>query len=182
MDSAMARQRALITGITGMVGSHLADFLIENTDWDIYGLCRWRSPLDNLAAQIPRINRGDRMTLLYGDLRDTLSLRDAVVKSKPDYVFHLAAQSFPRTSFDAPLDTLDTNVQGTARLLDALRSHKKDALIHVCSSSEVFGQELLGLGEEVHAVLRSGEAVALVGVFDVLDLFAGLLHGLDHLA
>ena len=42
-------KKALVTGITGMVGSHLADFLLENTDWDVYGVCRWRSPLDNVT-------------------------------------------------------------------------------------------------------------------------------------
>ena len=68
----MTKPRALITGITGMVGSHLAEYLIEHTDWDVYGLCRWRSPLNNLEALVPRINRGDRIRLLYGDLRDTL--------------------------------------------------------------------------------------------------------------
>ena len=80
------------------------------------------------------------MFLQYGDLRDTMSIRDVVVKAKPDYVFHLAAQSFPRTSFDAPLDTMDTNIQGTVRVLDALREHAPKAVIHVCASSEVFGR------------------------------------------
>ena len=117
----MARPKALITGITGMVGSHLAEFLMEKTDWDVYGMCRWRSPLDNLETLIPRINRKDRVHLLYGDLRDTLAIQDVVRKAQPDYVFHLAAQSFPRTSFEAPLDTFETNIQGTARVLDALR-------------------------------------------------------------
>ena len=65
------------------------------------------------------------------------SAQHAVRQAKPDYVFHLAAQSFPRTSFDAPLDTLDTNVQGTARVLDALKTYRQDAIIHVCSSSEL---------------------------------------------
>ncbi len=132
--------RALITGITGMVGSHLAEYLLENTDWDLYGMCRWRSPLDNIESLVERVNRGDRLHLLYGDLRDTLSVQRVVRDARPDYVFHLAAQSFPRTSFEAPLDTLDTNVQGTVRVLEALREHAKDAVIHVCSSSEVFGR------------------------------------------
>jgi GDPmannose 4,6-dehydratase len=123
-----------------MVGSHLAEFLMEKTDWDVYGMCRWRSPLDNLAALTGRINAKDRVELLYGDLRDTLSIQDVVAKARPDYVFHLAAQSFPRTSFEAPLDTLDTNIEGTVRVLDALRKHAPEAIIHVCSSSEVFGR------------------------------------------
>src|SRR3970282_114376 len=96
---------ALITGITGMVGSHLADFLLERTDWEIYGLCRWRSPLDNVAHLAPRADRADRGRVLYGDLRDYVSLQDAIETSRPDYVFHLAAQSYPSTSFGAPFDT-----------------------------------------------------------------------------
>ncbi|MEC9176467.1 MAG: GDP-mannose 4,6-dehydratase, partial [Pseudomonadota bacterium] len=71
----MAAQRALITGITGMVGSHLADYLLANTDWSLIGLCRWRSPMDNIAHLTARANRGERLEFVYGDLRDELSLR-----------------------------------------------------------------------------------------------------------
>jgi len=131
---------ALITGVTGMVGSHLLDYLVNNTDWDIVGMCRWRSPLDNIAAHLPQINRRERIRLAYGDLRDSVAVRKVVESANPDYVFHLAAQSFPQTSFDSPLDTLDTNIQGTARLLEALKSVSPSAVIHVCASSEVFGR------------------------------------------
>jgi UDP-glucose 4-epimerase len=131
----MAARRALITGITGMVGSHLAEFLLERTDWDIVGMCRWRSPLDNLASIAWRINAGDRVSLLYGDLRDTMSIQNVVANAKPDYVFHLAAQSFPRTSFDAPLDTMDTNVQGTVRVLECARAANVRKFIYAASSS-----------------------------------------------
>ena len=61
---------ALITGITGMVGSHLADFLLENTDWEVYGVCRWRSPLDNVTHLLDRVNRKDRMFFEYADLNE----------------------------------------------------------------------------------------------------------------
>ena len=132
--------KALITGITGMVGSHLADFLMENTDWEIYGMCRWRSPLDNISHLIEDINNKKRVHLVYGDLRDTMSIDHVFEEVKPDYVFHLAAQSYPKTSFDAPLDTLDTNIQGTARVLEAIRKHCPKAIVHVCASSEVFGR------------------------------------------
>jgi len=131
---------ALITGISGMVGSHLADYLIENTDWKIVGLIRWRSPLDNISHLVPSANTDGRISFVYGDLRDTLSIEKAVQDSQPDYVFHLAAQSFPKTSFDAPLDTLETNVQGTVRVLDAVRRYSPSAVVHVCSSSEIFGR------------------------------------------
>jgi len=176
----MAKPRALITGITGMVGSHLAEFLIANTEWDIVGLCRWRSPFDNIRSLVPRINHQDRVMLLYGDLRDTLSIQEAVKQSNPDYVFHLAAQSFPRTSFDAPLDTLDTNVQGTQRVLEALRTHRKDAIIHVCSSSEVFGRvtkEKLPIDEECTFHPASPYAISKVGT-DLIGRFYAEAYGM----
>ncbi len=134
------KKHVLITGITGMVGSHLADYLFTNTDWEIYGMCRWRSSLDNIKNLVPYINRKERVYLLYGDLRDYISIDNVVRNSKPDYVFHLAAQSYPKTSFDSPLDTFDTNIQGTVRLLETLRQHRKDSVIHICASSEVFGR------------------------------------------
>ena len=65
----MKKKTALITGITGMVGSHLADYIIENSDWNIYGLIRWRSPLDNISHLLDDINHGDRIKLVYGDLK-----------------------------------------------------------------------------------------------------------------
>ena len=123
-----------------MVGSHLADYLLENTNWDIVGLARWRSPLENIGHLLGRVNRHDRVSLVYGDLRDTISIDKAIDQTKPDYLFHLAAQSFPKTSFDAPLDTLDTNIQGTTRVLEAVRQHCPQAIVHVCASSEVFGR------------------------------------------
>ncbi|HPL64601.1 MAG TPA: GDP-mannose 4,6-dehydratase [Syntrophales bacterium] len=135
------RKRALITGVTGMVGSHLTDFLLVNTDWDIYGMCRWRSPLDNVEHLLDRVNRKDRVHFINGDLCDTISLQNAIAESRPDFVFHLAAQSYPRVSFTSPVATLDTNIAGTERLLESLRQRKDiDPVIHVCSSSEVFGR------------------------------------------
>jgi GDP-mannose 4,6-dehydratase len=162
----MAKKRAFITGITGMVGSHLADFLLANTDWDIFGMCRWRSPLDNISHLIPQINQGKRLHLVYADLRDSASIDHAVKMIKPDYVFHLAAQSYPQTSFTAPLDTYETNIQGTTRVLEALRHHKKDAIIHICASSEVFGRvpkEKLPINEECSFHPASPYAISKVG-------------------
>jgi len=149
-----------------MVGSHLAEFLLAETDWEICGMCRWRSPLDNLSNLTERINAQERVHLLYGDLRDTLSVMDVVSKAKPDYVFHLAAQSYPHTSFTAPLDTLDTNVQGTARVLEALRTHAPRAVVHVCASSEVFGRvpkDKLPINEECTFHPASPYAISKVG-------------------
>ena len=107
--------KALITGITGMVGSHMADFILEHTDWDIVGMCRWRSPLDNIQHLVPRINTQSRVQLRYGDLRDGTSIREVIREIRPAYVFHLAAQSFPKTSFTAPEDTLPGQVPAHSR-------------------------------------------------------------------
>ena len=132
--------RALITGMTGMVGSHLADYLLINTNWDIYGVQRWRSPVDNIAHLLDRINKKDRLFIRYGDLNDQTSLITVLDEVKPDFIFHLAAQSYPQTSFTAPIDTLNTNVLGTARLLESVRLLNQNPVIHVCASSEVFGR------------------------------------------
>ena len=137
--------KALITGITGMVGSHLADYLLEQTDWDVYGVCRWRSPMDNVTQLIDRVNNKDRVYFDYADLNDQISLITVIRKVKPDYIFHLAAQSYPLTSFTAPVDTLNTNILGTCRLLEAVRLQMEEdgdykPVMHVCASSEVFGK------------------------------------------
>lgn len=154
--------RALITGCTGFVGSHLAEYLLAKTDWEIIGMCRWRSPLDNIQSLIPEINNGERVRLVYADLRDGVAVREAVEQADPTHVFHLAAQSYPKTSFSSPLDTLDTNVQGTVRLLDALR--KSDAEIHVCSSSEVYGRaKTIPISEDAPFHPASPYAVSKVG-------------------
>lgn len=169
-------KKVLITGITGMVGSHLADYILDNTDWEIYGLYRWRSPLDNIEHLIKNINKKNRLHLVYGDLRDDISMHNAVKESKPDYVFHLAAQSYPKTSFTAPLDTFETNIQGTARLLEALKvGGCKDSIIHICASSEVFGRvspDKLPINEECSFHPASPYAISKVGT-DMIGRYYG---------
>ncbi len=171
---------ALITGITGMVGSHLADYLLDNTDWDLVGLARWRSPLDNIEHHLDRVNRGDRIRLVYGDLRDYVSVQRAIETSGPDYVFHLAAQSYPQTSFTAPLDTLETNIQGSAHVLEAIRHSDFDPVVHVCASSEVFGrvsEELVPIGEETTFHPASPYAISKVGT-DLLGRYYAEAYGM----
>ena len=124
-------KKVLITGISGMVGSHLADFLLEKTDWHLVGMVRWRSPLDNLQHLIERINSGDRMSLVYGDLTDPLSLEKIAAENKFDYVYHLAAQSYPQTSFSAPLDTFNTNINGTMALLSSIQKNTRRTCLFI---------------------------------------------------
>ena len=175
----LKKKRALITGITGMVGSHMADFLIANTNWDIYGMCRWRSPLDNISHLISEINNENRLFLRYADLRDSLSIDQLIKDVKPDYVFHLAAQSYPKTSFTAPLDTFDTNIQGTARVLEALYKYCPKAKIHICASSEVFGRvdkSKLPINEECTFHPASPYAISKVGTDLIGRYYAEACH------
>ncbi|PWM23118.1 MAG: GDP-mannose 4,6-dehydratase [Oscillospiraceae bacterium] len=179
---------ALITGITGMVGSHLADYLLANTDWDVHGVCRWRSPLDNVSHLLDRANRKDRLFFHYADLNDQVSLMTVINKVKPDYVFHLAAQSYPLTSFTAPIETLNTNMLGTGRLLEAIHSAMeadKDyhPVIHVCASSEVFGKipaekkPETGIHEECPFHPASPYAISKVGT-DLLGRYYAEAYGM----
>ena len=171
----------LITGITGMVGSHLADYLLENTDWKVYGLLRWNDSLENIEHLADEINKKQRIELVYGDLNDLASLINAVDKSKPNYVFHLAAQSYPQTSFEAPIETLQTNILGTTNLLEALRkSAYKNAVIHVCASSEVFGRvpkEKLPINEECNFHPASPYAISKVGT-DLVGRYYAEAYGM----
>ena len=117
---------------------------------------------------------------MYGDLNDLSSLLLAIEESDPNYVFHLAAQSYPKTSFLAPIETLETNILGTAKVLDAIRILKKDPVIHVCASSEVFGRvpkELLPIHEEVTFHPASPYAISKVGT-DLIGRFYAEAYGL----
>ena len=169
--------RALITGISGFVGSHLAELILKDTDWDIVGMLRWRSPLDNIAGLMNEANAGGRVRFVYADLRDTLAVQNAIKDAAPDYVFHLAAQSFPGISFASPLDTLDTNVQGTVRLLDALKG--SGAQIHVCSSSEVYGRaKKIPIDEDAPFHPASPYAISKVGT-DLVARHYAEAYGMD---
>lgn len=176
----MLSKTAFITGITGMVGSHLADYLLENTDWDIYGLVRWNDKMDNIEHLMGRINKKDRIELVYGDINDLSSLLVCFSNTKPDYVFHLAAQSYPKTSFDSPLETLETNILGTAKVLDAIKHLGLDPIVHVCASSEVFGRvpkEFLPIHEDITFHPASPYAISKVGT-DLVGRFYAEAYGM----
>jgi len=132
-------KKVFITGITGFVGSHLADYILDNFPGiQVSGLARWRAPRDNVKHILNRI------TLESGDLLDLPSLKTIFSKQRPDVIFHLAAQSYVPYSFEAPVATLMANVIGTCNLLEAVKELKLadgyDPVIHMCSSSEVYGQ------------------------------------------
>jgi GDP-mannose 4,6-dehydratase len=167
--------KAFITGITGMVGSHLTDYLLKNTNWDVYGYCRWNDDLNNIRHLSEKINKKDRVDLLYGDLNDYASVFSSIKSCNPDYIFHLAAQSYPKTSFNAPLETLQTNIIGTAHILESARALNLKCPIHICASSEIFGRvkkDQLPISEECSMHPASPYAISKVGT-DLLGRYYG---------
>jgi GDP-4-dehydro-6-deoxy-D-mannose reductase len=126
--------RVLITGITGMAGSHLAEFILERVPGvEIYGNCRWRSLTDNIDGF------RDRVCLIEADVRDASSMRRLVKDAAPDLLFHLAAQSNVVTSWHAPADTMTTNIIGELNLLEAVRDAGRPCRILIAGSSEEYG-------------------------------------------
>jgi GDP-4-dehydro-6-deoxy-D-mannose reductase len=133
--------KALITGITGFAGSHLADLLLaEHPEMEVAGMYRWRSPMENLEAAAGRI------TLYETDLRDYISVQRTLEACRPDLVFHLAAQSFVPASWTGPAETLTTNLLGQTYLFEAVRALHLDPILQIACSSEEYG---LVLPEEV---------------------------------
>jgi GDP-4-dehydro-6-deoxy-D-mannose reductase len=125
--------RALITGITGFAGSHLADYCLERGDVEVFGIIRWRSRTENIEHLEGRVN------ILECDLRDATSTRDVIEQVKPEFIFHLAAQSFVPTSWKAPTESLTTHVLGELNILEAVRKIDLKCRIQLAGSSEEYG-------------------------------------------
>ena len=123
---------ALITGITGFVGSHLAEFLLKE-DLEVYGMTRWRSRTENIEGIM------DELHIIDAEIKDAHSMQSAIDDVQPDYIFHLAAQSFVPTSWHAPAETLSTNIVGNANLLEAVRKSDCNPVIQIAGSSEEYG-------------------------------------------
>ena len=142
-----------------MAGSHLAEYLLFQERVEVYGICRWRSRMENLEdlEAKGRLNRrgleanlidhdslrelaeSDKVNLIRGDLTDASSMRHLIRIVRPDRIFHLAAQSYVPASWNAPAQTFTTNVIGQLNLLEAVREEGGDPLIHIAGSSEEYG-------------------------------------------
>jgi GDP-mannose 4,6-dehydratase len=123
----------LITGITGFVASHLAEYILTKENVTLYGTKRWRSPMENIS------NLKNKINFIDMELHDALSVKSAIQESEPDIIFHLAAQSFIPAGTKQPESTMGTNAMGTLRLLEAVRSLRPDTKIHVASTADVYG-------------------------------------------
>ncbi len=125
--------RALITGITGFAGSHLADHCLARGGVELFGIVRWRSRTENIE------HLEGKVKLLECDLRDATSTRDVIDEIRPEYIFHLAAQSFVPTSWRAPTESLTTNVIGQLNIFEAVRKIDLKCRIQIAGSSEEYG-------------------------------------------
>jgi GDPmannose 4,6-dehydratase len=131
----MGKKRALITGITGQDGSHLAEFLLAE-GYDVLGMVRRSS-----TVNFDRIhNIQDHITIVQGDLLDQMSLVDILQEYRPQEVYNLAAQSFVPTSWKQPVLTGEFTALGVTRMLDAVRIVDPEARFYQASSSEMFGK------------------------------------------
>jgi len=128
----MGRMRILITGISGFVGSHLAEWALAQGA-DVIGALRWRSKTEHIE------HLRDRLTLVESDLRDVLSVRNVLVEARPDVIIHLAAQSFVAASWQQPVETFYTNVISQMNLFEAMRQLGTAARFLVIGSSEEYG-------------------------------------------
>ena len=127
----------LVTGGTGFVGSHMIDYILKyaiRPDQKVY--CTKRRMED--TKNVDHID-DERLEFVDCDLLDAHSIRRAVEVSKPEKVFHFAAQSFPEVSFKMPVITLQTNTLGTTHLLEAIKESDYDPVIVSISTSEVYG-------------------------------------------
>ena len=157
-------KRALITGITGQDGSYLAEFLLGK-GYDVHGLIRRSSSFN--TGRIDHLyhdphERGVRLELHYGDVSDASRLSALVTAIQPDEIYHLAAQSHVRVSFDEPEYTGDTTGLGTIRLLEAVRQTQLPIRFYQASSSEMFGATPPPQGEDTPFYPRSPYAAAKV--------------------
>jgi GDPmannose 4,6-dehydratase len=134
--------KALITGITGQDGSYLAELLLSK-GYEVHGLIRRASTfntkrIDHIYRD-PHNGQDVKLYLHYGDLANTGNLVDLIYSVKPDEIFHLAAQSHVRVSFDLPEYTGDVTGLGTMRILEAIRKSGREIRFYQASSSEMFG-------------------------------------------
>lgn len=126
--------KALITGITGFAGSHLAEWLLKNKkEIEVYGSYRLRSRMEHIKEFIQEIH------LVECELKDPHSVDELIKTVRPDYIFHLAAQSFVPTSWNSPAETLTANQIGQVNLFEAILKYEVDCTIQIACSSEEYG-------------------------------------------
>lgn len=164
--------RALITGINGFVGGHLADHLLASGDWQVWGVGRQPAlGLDHLHKHV---------TYLSADLEQQEAAEHILERARPDAIFHLAGQAFVPLSFEQPEATLATNIFSQLNIFLGIIKLKLDAIVLVAGSNEAYGRvrpEDLPVNENTPLQPVSPYAVSKVAQ-DMLALQYHLSHGI----
>jgi len=150
----LKKRNVLITGISGFVGSNMAKHVL-NEGANVFGLVRRRAD-GSVPQNVRYLGIENEVVLLEGDVRDISSVAFALDQAKPDFVFHLAAQSFIPRSFYSPNETMEINCLGTANLLEAVRNKGLDAVIVFAGSSEEYGLVFLSDSQYQRASKKYG--------------------------
>ena len=141
-------KKVIVTGVTGQDGSYMVDYLLQNTDHEIYAMVRRSSNLNTI--NISHILDNPRVKLVIGDLSDSQSIDSLVKEIKPDYFVNLAAQSFVGSSWKIPEQTFEVGAVGVIRCLEAIRKHAPNCRFYNAGSSEELGNVDYSPQDEKH--------------------------------
>ncbi len=137
VDHTKTEKVVFVTGVTGQDGSHMVDYLLENTNYTIFGGAR-RLSIKN-HENISHLDNNLRFKLVNFDLSDAHSINKIVEKLKPDYFINLAAQTFVGSSWDFPVQTWECNTTAVIHILEAIKQHKPSCRFYNAGSSEEYG-------------------------------------------
>jgi GDPmannose 4,6-dehydratase len=163
-------KKVIITGCSGQDGSYMVDYLLENTDHQIFGVVRRSSKPD--YSNLTEALKNPRFQLVVGDLSDSQSMDKVVEKIVPDYFINLGAQSFVKSSWDLPEQTMDINATGTMRCLEAIVRHAPNCRFYNAGSSEEFGNVEYSPQDEKHpAKARSPYGASKVAARQIVKTY-----------
>ena len=126
-------KKILITGINGFVGSHLAEYILNNNLGEVYGTYRKNEDFSNIKEIRNKIE------LVECNITDSYGVDKTITEVNPDYIFHLAAQAFVPSSWKSPVETMNTNIIGSLNLFEAIKKNNKKIVIQIAGSSEEYG-------------------------------------------
>ena len=162
---------ALITGALGQDGSYLTEYLLK-LGYRVYGMVRKPPYSDRWAINWMMNNAwSDRVSYIYGDMRDEMSLRNAIQKSWPNEIYNFAAQVFVPLSWDEPGATLDVNAGGLVRLLKIVEQMKKDTKVYQASTSEMFGNHNGACSDQTEMRPRSPYGISKLAAHRLAALY-----------
>ena len=141
-------KKIIITGVTGQDGSHMADYLLKNTNHKIYGAVRRLSVKNH--ENILHLENEPRFKIINMDLNDAHSMRDVIIDIKPDYFINFAAQSFVAGSWDYPIQTWDTDADAVLHIMESIRRFAPECRFYNAGSSEEFGDVIICPQDENH--------------------------------